>query len=81
MAATITYRQLQDKLRKLGFKHHYVEVQNKPCNIFEHKTIPNAMIFLPEYVLDDEVVPFHVNTVLTTLKSHGLVRECNPLLT
>ena len=58
-----------------------IEMYGKPRYVFEHKTIPNAMIILPERDPDDRVEPFHMVSVLATLKAHNLVGECNPLMT
>jgi hypothetical protein len=81
MPPTLTYGQLFDKLRDFGFTQRGVEIQGKPSYVFQHKTIPNAMIILPQRGPDDPVEPFHMNSALATLKAHGLVPECNPLLT
>ena len=81
MTAAIPYGKLYDKLRELGFSHSRIELHGKPRYVFEHKTIPNAMIILPERDRDDQVEPFYMGKVLATLKTHRLVAECNPLLT
>jgi hypothetical protein len=81
MPPAITYRKLYDKLRELGFIQRGIEMYGKPRYVFEHKTIPNALIILPESPLDDQVEPFYMASVLATLKAHGLVPECNPLMT
>jgi hypothetical protein len=76
-----SYGKLYDKLRALGFAQRSIELSGKPRYVFEHKTIPNAMIILPERDRDEPVEPFHMRSVLATLKAHGLVVESNPLLT
>jgi hypothetical protein len=81
MTSEISYGKLYDKLDEMGFTHHCIELYGKLRHVFEHKTIPNAMIILPERDLDDPVEPFYMNSVLATLKAHELVRECNPLTT
>jgi hypothetical protein len=81
MTAAITFGELYDKLRDLGFAQRAIEMYGKPRYVFEHKSIANAMIILPERDRDDAVDPFHMNSALATLKAHHLVRECNPLAT
>jgi hypothetical protein len=77
----ITYGKLGDKLRALGFTQRGIEMYGKPRYVFEHKTIPTAMIILPGHAPDDLVEPFYMGSVLATLKAHHLVPECNPLAT
>jgi hypothetical protein len=81
MTPAITYGKLYDKLRELGFSQRGIELYGKPRYVFEHQTIPNAMIILPERDRDDQVEPFYMGKVLGTLKTHRLVALCNPLLT
>ena len=78
---TITYGQLFDKLRDLGFVQRTVEINAAIHNIFEHRTIDNAMIVLPERDRSDLVEQFYMGSVLATLKTHHLLPETNPLLT
>ena len=81
MTPAITYGKLYDRLRELGFTQRSLEMYGKPRYVFEHKTIPNAMIILPERDRDEQVEPFYLGSVLATLKAHRLAPECNPLLT
>ncbi len=81
MTPALTYGKLGDKLRALGFTQRDIEMYGKPRYVFEHKTIPNAMIILPQRNPNDQVEPFYMNSVLATLKAHSLVAECNPLMT
>ncbi len=81
MTPTMTYGKLYDKLRELGFTPREFEMYGKPRFVFEHKTIPNAMIILPERDHNDSVEPFYMFSVLAKLKTHRLVAECNPLMT
>jgi hypothetical protein len=77
----LTYGELFDKLRELGFTQRGIELYGKPRYVSEHKTNANALIILPERDRGDQGEPFHLNSVLATLKAHGLVQECNPLTT
>jgi hypothetical protein len=81
MTPTLTYGQLYDKLRALDFTQRSLEMYGKPRYVFEHKSIANAMIILPERERDEPVEPFYMNSVLATLKAHHLVAECNTLMT
>jgi hypothetical protein len=81
MATATTYGKLYDKLHELGFTQRGIEMYGKPRYVFEHQTIPNAMVILPERGRDELVEPFYLGSVLATLKAHRLVAECNPLLT
>ena len=77
----LTYGQLHDKLKALGFQEYRVDLDGKSGRVYEHPTIAGTMIVLPERKPDDWVEPFHLQNVLMTLKSRGLVTEANPLLT
>jgi hypothetical protein len=77
----MTYGELFDKLRELDYVQHEIELDGKPRYLFEHKTSANALIVLPERDRGEQVEPFHLNSVLTTLKAHGLLPKCNPLRT
>ena len=81
MTSSITFGKLYNRLQELGFIQHEIEMYAKPRYVFEHRTIPNAMIVLPERDRDAEVEPFYMGSVLATLKAHRLVPECNPLMT
>jgi hypothetical protein len=75
----LTYGQLYNKLKTLGYRQQVVEVDGKRGQVFEHKTIHHAMIILPDRNPSDLVEPFDMGTVLATLKSRGLLPEINPL--
>ena len=51
--ATLTYGQLHDKLRSLGFQEYRVELEGKSGRVFEHPKIAASMIVLPERKPDD----------------------------
>lgn len=78
--ASLTYRQLHDRLRALGFQEYRVELDGKSGWAFEYPATPGALIVLPERKPDDLVEPFYLQQVLVTLKARGLVPEANPLL-
>jgi len=80
MEKTLTYGQLYDKLTELGYTHKTLEINGNLQRVFRHKTLDNASVFLPERDLNDPVEPFYMRSVLSYLKSRGLVKECNPLL-
>jgi hypothetical protein len=80
MTTTLTYGQLYDKLAGLGYNQRRVALNGKTLQVFEHKTIDNAMLVLPDRDLSDPVDPFEVRSVLAYLKSRGVVSEPNPLL-
>jgi hypothetical protein len=79
--APLTYGQLHNKLRALGFEEYSVELDGKSGRVFEHPRIPASMITLPERKPDDPVEPFYLQYVLVSLRSRGLLPETNPLLT
>ncbi len=66
---------------ELGFRPRDLEWNVNPQYVFEHQTVPNTMIILPRRDRNDEVEPLYMGKVLTTLKSHQLLPEHNPLLT
>ena len=78
---SLTYGQLHDKLRSLGFQDYPVELEGKSGRVFEHPKIAASMIVLPERKPDDLVEPFYLQGVLVILRSRGLLPETNPLLT
>jgi hypothetical protein len=79
MTPDITYGELYHKLHGFGFAQREIEMQGKHHYVFEHEIIPNAMIILPKRKQDQPVEPFHMNSVLTTLKTHDLLPKRNPL--
>jgi hypothetical protein len=81
MGVSITYRQLYKKLGQLGYTHQSLVVAGKPCEAFEHPTIPSALILLPPTNPDDQVEQFHMISVLAALKANDLLPEYNPLAT
>jgi hypothetical protein len=81
MTPAITYGKLYDKLHALGFTQREIEMYGKPRYVFEHQSMANAMIILPQRDRNDQVEPFYLRSVLATLKAHRLVPECNPLAT
>ncbi len=81
MTPSITYGKLYDKLRELGFTQREIELDGKPRYVFEHKTIANAMIVLPHRERNEQAEPFHMSSVLATLKAHNLVPKYNLLAT
>ncbi len=79
--ASLTYGQLHDKLRSMGFQEYSVELDGRSGRVFEYKTPPQARVILPERKPDDLVEPFYLQYVLMILKTRGLLPESNPLLT
>jgi hypothetical protein len=77
---TLTYGQLHQKLRELGFEEYSVELDGKRGRVFEHPKVVASMIVLPVRAPDDPVELFYLNGVLHTLKSRGFLPETNPLL-
>ncbi len=80
MGTTLTYGRLYDKLTGLGYNQRSVAMNGKTVQVFEHKTIDNAMLVLPDRDPNDPVDPFDMQSVLAYLKSRGVVPEHNPLL-
>ena len=77
----LTYGQLQEKLRSLGFREYSVELEGRSGQVFDHPTVPGSLIALPRRNPDDPVEPFYLQNVLVTLRARGLLPETNPLLT
>ena len=78
---TLTYGRLHRKLRELGFAEHSVELDGKRVRVFEHPTVAETIIVLPERAPDAPVESLYMQYVLVTLRSRGLLPETNPLLT
>jgi hypothetical protein len=79
MKSSLTYGQLYEKLRQLDFSQNPLAVKGKPQYLFEHKTIPDALLFLPRRNQDDVVEPFFIRSVLALLKGRNLVTETDLL--
>jgi hypothetical protein len=77
---TLTYGELHDKLRALGFEDYSVEVDGKRARVFEHPNVAASMIVLLERAPDDPVEALDMQKVLLTLRSRDLLPETNPLL-
>ncbi len=80
MAPTLTYGRLYDKLAGLGYNQRKLALNGKTVQVFEHKTIDNAMLVLPDNDPKEPVDPFDVRSVLAYLQSRGVVSEHNPFL-
>jgi hypothetical protein len=76
----LTYGQLHQKLRELGFEAYAVQWNGKRGLAFEHPQVAASRIILPERAPDDPVEPFYLNAVLLTLKARRFFPESNPLL-
>jgi hypothetical protein len=77
MREHMTYGELYETLLELGYRRRSVQVNGKQGEVFEHETIPNAMIVLPQNNPDAPVEPFYMGSVLGILKSRGVIRETN----
>jgi hypothetical protein len=77
----ITFGQLHERLKKLGFVEYEVVHEGKRFKLFEHETNKQARIFLPERKLDEIVEPVYMRDVNFVLKTHGFIYEVNPLYT
>ena len=77
---SVTYWQVHQKLKSLGYHRHAIEINGKPGEMFEHDQVPEARILLPERPQQEPVEATYVNYVLMVLKSNGIIEEENPLL-
>ena len=71
----VTYRELFEALRGLGYQEQLSTVAGKPAVILNHPRHPRATIFLPRVDPDEEVASMHVLAVRSTLTDFGLIRE------
>jgi hypothetical protein len=68
----ITYHQLTQRLRELGYRDTQKTLNGKPVWLFEHNRDKNATIFLPPMPPDQPVEGMHLSAVRVTLKTHGI---------
>jgi hypothetical protein len=78
---TMTYGQLTEKLATFGYTLVRKTLEGKPTRIYKHDTIEDAMMFLPDADDREPVPPVMMGKVLLILKTYGLFKEKNPLLT
>lgn len=78
---TITYGELTQKLVPFGYKEVRMNLDGKPTRVYEHSTIEDATMFLPDRDDSEPVHPTLLAKVLLILKTYGLYEEKNPLLT
>lgn len=78
-SSSLTYGQLYNKLKKLGFEEYRVELNGKRGRVFERSDLHASMITLPEQGADIPVEPFDREKVQLILKRLDLLPECDPL--
>lgn len=78
---SLTYGQLSNKLKELGFEESSVELDGKRGRVFEKTDLPGSMFVLPERDPNAVVEAFYLDKVLLTLKRHHLLPQSNPLKT
>ncbi len=64
----VTYGQLDEALRALGFSVRVVEGKTR---LYQHKAT-GSLIFLPERPATDVAIPRHMLAVRTTLENYGI---------
>jgi hypothetical protein len=75
MPKRITYQQLAERLRDLGYRDTHRTLNGKPVWLFEHKLDEKATIFLPPMPPDQPVETMHLTGVRATLNAHGILQE------
>ena len=71
----LTYHQLAQRLRELGYTDSHKTLNGKPVWLFEHGREKNATIFLPPMPPEQPVERMHLNGVRATLRAHRIVEE------
>jgi hypothetical protein len=72
MKKALTYGDLFDQLKDLGFTLKKVEYEGLPQLAFTHSRDETALILLPEKARKEPVWPLHLAAVRTVLQSHGI---------
>jgi hypothetical protein len=80
MAKHLTYGQLFDKLKDLGYTERTIDLNGHRQRIFQHKDIETATIFLPDVTPSEPVLPRHLTMVRGTLRWNGLIEEDEQVL-
>jgi hypothetical protein len=75
MTDRLTYGQLFDKLRQLGYVQQTADVNGSRLLVFQHAKHARATIYLPDMPQDEPVASLHLLGVRATLKHHGVSRE------
>jgi hypothetical protein len=75
MNKTITYGELIDKLKDLGYSEQIVQSNGHRHRVLKHKDLERATIFLPFLRRDLPAQSMHLTAVRAVLKNHGVVEE------
>jgi hypothetical protein len=67
----VTYGQLDKVLRSLGFSCRLYTVDPPPTLVYEHKG-SGALIMLPPFPSEDNVLDYHLVAVRATLDNFGI---------
>lgn len=71
----LTYQELFDALRGLGYQRRDAMMAGRPGIIFSHPKYPRAEIYLPPPQPGEEVAPRHIIAVRVTLREHGIIGD------
>jgi hypothetical protein len=67
----VTYGQLDQVLRSLGFSCRLYTEDPPPTRVYEHKQT-GAKLMLPPFSDDEKVLEYHLVTVRVTLDNYGI---------
>jgi hypothetical protein len=75
MPETITYGDLYDKLRELGFTDERLPWNGSVKRNFRHPSVKAASVILPDAPGDAPAASLHVLSVRSMLLTHGFISE------
>ena len=76
----ITYGQLFNTLKDLGFEDQVIPWNGSTQHVFRHKERKKAMDFLPDVSPSEPATSMHINATRSVLKNHGLIGEDESVL-
>jgi hypothetical protein len=72
MPRKMTYRELFERLKQIGYTDQKMEVNGVPAHVLFHKEIERATIILPQRPLREHVHAMHLAAVRAVLRNHGV---------
>jgi hypothetical protein len=80
MAETVTYGQLYNRLRNLGFTERTFDWNGSRRRYFQHADVQKASVILPDAPTDQVVEGMYLLAVQSMLVTHGFLNEQDVVL-
>jgi hypothetical protein len=75
MGETVTYGQLYNRLRSLGFTERTFDWNGSKRRYFQHAHAQNASVILPDAPMDQPAESMYLLAVQSMLATHGFLNE------